>query len=137
MNNEKAELATEYIWGCSGTSISTSTALGTGQSNTNNILAACATRPIAASIADSYSIYGYSDWYLGSLNEMIELVNASVVYGSSPFNVVRSQIIQTSSESTSTLNRQVSLAFNNTFYSTGQVNKAVGGYVIPIRSFSL
>lgn len=131
-------LPDQYVWGCGGTSISTSNTIGTGQSNTNNILAGCATRPIAASVADSYSINGYSDWYLGSLNEMIELMNASIIYGSYPFNIIRSEVIQTSSQASSTLNNYVALAFNNLSYSTGQANKsAVSGYVIPIRSFSL
>ncbi|MCK9420966.1 MAG: hypothetical protein M0Q38_00015 [Bacteroidales bacterium] len=61
-------------WGCPGTNIAgIGTALGTGQANTNLILAACATRPIAASIANDYMItYGgvtYSDWYLPSSGE--------------------------------------------------------------------
>jgi hypothetical protein len=62
------------IWGCSGTSISTSTAVGTGQANTNAILAGCATRPILASIADDYTEGGYSDWYLPSEGEL-DLIN--------------------------------------------------------------
>jgi hypothetical protein len=62
------------IWGCSGTSISTSAAVGTGQANTNAILAGCATRPILASIADNYTEGGYSDWYLPSEGEL-DLIN--------------------------------------------------------------
>lgn len=130
---------TQPLWGCGGTSISTSAALGTGQSNTNNILAACATRPICASVADSYSINGYTDWYLGSEDEMEQLMLASINYGSSPFDIQRSQVIATSTESTATLSVYILLNFNNTSYSLGQANK--GGdsfqYVIPIRSFSL
>jgi hypothetical protein len=61
-----AEAPPWAIWGCSGTSITTSAAAGTGQANTNAILAGCATRPILASIADTYTEGGYSDWYLPS-----------------------------------------------------------------------
>jgi hypothetical protein len=58
------------IWGCSGTNITTSTGIFTGQANTNAILAGCVTRPIFASIADSYSSSGYTDWYLPSQDEL-------------------------------------------------------------------
>ncbi len=56
-------------WGCSGTAIVTNTALGTGLANTNSILAGCATRPIAASVAQAYNGGGYVDWYLPSNGE--------------------------------------------------------------------
>jgi len=130
---------TRALWGCGGLSISTSAALGTGQSNTNNILSACASRPICASVADSYSINGYSDWYLGSEDEMEQLMLASINFGSSPFNIPRSEVIATSTQSTATLSVFVSLAFNNASYSVSQANKGgdINQYIIPIRSFSL
>jgi hypothetical protein len=53
-------------FGCSGTTFTGSAALGTGMANTNAILAACPTRPIAASVAASYGGGGYIDWYLPS-----------------------------------------------------------------------
>lgn len=66
-------------WGCAGTGVSTSLAIGTGQSNTNNILAACATRPIAASLCDAYSNEGYSDWYLPSRGELSTAFSAGIL----------------------------------------------------------
>jgi len=60
-----------FQWGCQGTNIAgTSTAFGTGQANTNLILAGCSTRPIAASVCDDLVLNGYSDWYLPSLGEL-------------------------------------------------------------------
>ena len=60
-----------YQWGCYGGSITgTSTALGTGQVNTNLILNGCSQRPIAASICDDLVLNGHSDWYLPSLMEL-------------------------------------------------------------------
>ena len=53
-------------FGCSGTTFVGSAALGSGMANTNTILANCATRPIAASVAASYGGGGYVDWYLPS-----------------------------------------------------------------------
>ena len=59
-------------WGCNNIDVvGVSSALGTGQANTNLILATdLVTRPIAASVANDYSItYSgttYNDWYLPS-----------------------------------------------------------------------
>jgi hypothetical protein len=57
------------IWGCSGTTIGTSAAVGSGGTNTAAILAGCGTRPIFASLADDYTEGGYSDWVLPSEGE--------------------------------------------------------------------
>jgi hypothetical protein len=62
------------IWGCSGTTIGTSGAVGSGGTNTAAILAGCVTRPILASLADDYTEGGYSDWVLPSEGEM-DLIN--------------------------------------------------------------
>jgi len=60
-----------FPWRCFGTDIvGTSTALGTGQANTNLILAGCSQRPIAASVCDDLVLNGYSDWYLPSRDEL-------------------------------------------------------------------
>jgi hypothetical protein len=50
--------------------VGTSTAFGTGQSNTSLILAGCSQRPIAASVCDDLVLNGYSDWYLPSRDEL-------------------------------------------------------------------
>jgi hypothetical protein len=61
----------QWQWGCYGTDIGgTSTAFGTGQANTNLILAGCSTRPIAASVCDDLVLNGYSDWHLPSRDEL-------------------------------------------------------------------
>jgi uncharacterized protein (TIGR02145 family) len=60
-----------YPWGCIGTGIpNTSTAVGTGATNTAYIVAGCAQRPIAASVCADLVLNGYSDWYLPSIGEM-------------------------------------------------------------------
>ena len=68
--------AANVAWGCEGTLIAGANgrAIGTGQSNTTAILNACATRPIAASVADSYVNDGWADWYLPSRNELETIV---------------------------------------------------------------
>jgi hypothetical protein len=60
-----------YPWGCFGTDIpNTSTAVGTGATNTAYIMAGCTQRPIAASVCADLVLNGYSDWYLPSLGEL-------------------------------------------------------------------
>ena len=66
-----------YEWGCYGTSISGSdgVGIGTGYQNTFDIVAGCSETPIAASFALAYESEGYSDWYLPSNYELVEMYN--------------------------------------------------------------
>jgi len=74
-------------WGCEGTSITTGSAIGTGAANTAAILAGCATRPIAASVAQAHNGGGYTDWYLPSFDELNQLyINRSAIGNFFPVN---------------------------------------------------
>ena len=64
-------------WGCPGTAITLSATLGSGLANTNAILAACATRPIAASVAKNYNGGGFNDWYLPSSGEWAQIMTGA------------------------------------------------------------
>jgi hypothetical protein len=123
-----------YIWGCFGTSITTSTALGQGQSNTTNILAACATRPIAASYADDYSNAGYTDWYLPSRDELAAALQSQITYGAN-FGFISGNGYQTSSQINANLNTWVSYIAGGISYT--DANKGVATQVFPMRSFSV
>ena len=68
-------------WGCSGTLIATSPLLGTGLANTNAILAACATRPIGASVAKNHTGGGFNDWYLPSNGEWALIAARYTLFG--------------------------------------------------------
>jgi hypothetical protein len=57
--------ATNFTWGCNGTHVPVSAALGTGLANTNLIIASCGSNN-AAGIAKAYNGGGYLDWYLPS-----------------------------------------------------------------------
>lgn len=63
---------TGVVWGCYGTNIAgaSGSALGTGAQNTADILAAnCPETTTAAKLVDAYSLNGFDDWYLPSLDE--------------------------------------------------------------------
>ena len=69
------DLEGTYEWGCLGTSVSGGTVIGTGYQNTLNIVSGCSETPIAASEALAYESEGYSDWFLPSLDELLEMYN--------------------------------------------------------------
>jgi hypothetical protein len=60
-------------WGCSGTLIGTSTAIGSGQANTTAIVNGCITAGIAARLCDDLDLNGYTDWFLPSKDELNQM----------------------------------------------------------------
>lgn len=115
-------------WGCKGTSVpGTSTALGTGQANTNAILAVCKTAGIAAQLANDLVTAGYSDWYLPSADEMKEMYKFRVQIG---FN---SNNRWSSTESDA--NTAYSQSFDPAATTADILNKDENHGVRPIRTF--
>lgn len=71
----QTDQSTGVQWGCYGTSIPGAVSLTNGAANTIAIVAACTTRPIAASICDTLTINCYTDWFLpakGQLNYLYQ-----------------------------------------------------------------
>ena len=66
-----------FEWGCYQFSLSGAdgTAIGTSYQNSLDIVEGCSQTPIAASVALAYETEGYSDWYLPSKDELVEMYN--------------------------------------------------------------
>jgi hypothetical protein len=60
-------------WGCSGTSINTGSAIGQGAQNTLFIESGCTTQYTAADLCANLTLGGFSDWFLPSRYELIEM----------------------------------------------------------------
>ncbi len=75
--------STGAAWGCGPSSIpgADGTAIGTGNQNTIDIMAGCATPGIAARLCGDYTGGGYTDWYLPSKDELNKLYLNRVAIG--------------------------------------------------------
>jgi hypothetical protein len=115
------------VWGCSTTLIGTSSAYGTGLANTTAILAGCATRPIAASLASSYNGGGFTDWYLPSSAELQIMVGQATLLG------LGNAVIYLSS-SENGVNNVTAAYYNGSVIVTAAV-KTYSSMVRAVRSF--
>jgi hypothetical protein len=63
------------VWGTYGLNVTGSNSTTNGQANTNSILSQDSLRPIAASVCDSLTIGGYSDWFLPAPQQLNLMYN--------------------------------------------------------------
>jgi hypothetical protein len=105
----------------------TATALGTGNENTDSIVAAQGAGPYAAYLCDTLTLNEYSDWYLPSKTELNVLyLNKVAIGGFSTFNYW--------SSSECTTNGAWNVGFSNGSLNYGG-NKDNPIYVRAVRSF--
>jgi uncharacterized repeat protein (TIGR02543 family) len=120
------------VWGCIGSSIAGADGLliGTGEQNTADILAGCATSGIAARLADEYTrtVNGvvYEDWFLPAQNELINMQYwDNEIGGFSPYFYLSSFEVS-------------AVLVGSVVFTDGSQNtypKHVSGNVRPVRSF--
>lgn len=109
-------------FGCHGSSMGTSTIIGSGMANTM-LLSGCGGS--AAAICASLVLAGYDDWYLPSLGELLKIRDNSSILG-----VMSPTVYWSSSEINSTY------AYNVVFNSDSPAQfKYIGYAVRPVRSF--
>jgi hypothetical protein len=121
-------------WGCQGSNLpgAEGSAVGTGQQNTTDILAGCATAGIAARLCDDYSSDGYSDWYLPSTGEMNKLYLNRVALGG-----FSSSLYWSSTEDNSLSPGLFATAVNLFGGTSGPYSKDLTANVRAVRSFSI
>ncbi|MBI5218900.1 MAG: DUF1566 domain-containing protein [Bacteroidia bacterium] len=97
-----------------------------GAANTAAIVAACSTRPIAASICDSLTLNGYYDWFLPAKDQLNYLYQQRSLVGG-----FSNDYYWSSSET------NASYAWRQNFYNGGQYNsnKNSNYYVRCVKSF--
>jgi hypothetical protein len=123
-----ADISTVAQWGCQGTAISGAegTAIGTGNQNTIDIMAGCATAGIAARLCGDLVQGGYSDWYLPSKDELNKLrINRSAIGGFASVGYWSS----TEADDNGAWIQDFSNGYQTTYY------KNYTSYVRAIRSF--
>jgi hypothetical protein len=68
-----SDQSTGAMWGSTGSTVGTTTNLGSGQANTSLIVNECSTAGIAARVCDDLILKGYSDWFLPSKDELNQM----------------------------------------------------------------
>jgi hypothetical protein len=118
-------------WGCSGTNVVTGSAIGTGLANTYAIIAACASRPIAASVAKSYSGGGFHDWYLPSSGEWAQILNVANLVG---LNNHATNNFYTSTQQSTTYAITAFFNYNSGSMSGAQKAPVINDYINSLRA---
>ena len=77
------DLESPTTWGasCLGFGTKASTDLGTGQANATLILGRCGAAGIATTLCDNLRVGGYTDWYLPSRDELVQLRSHKTTIG--------------------------------------------------------
>ena len=112
------------------TSVSTSTIIGSGATNTDNIIAQNGSGDItyAAGLARAYNGGGHNDWYLPSIDELEKLRSAKTLIGGFASNDYWSS-------SQFSPNQAYKFSFSGTYGASLLLKASTGGRVRAVRSF--
>jgi hypothetical protein len=125
-----------YEWGCHPENVNGAdgTVIGTGYQNTLDIVEGCSETPIAASESLSHETGDYSDWYLPSKDELVEMYN-TIGNGSPDGNIggFLDDWYWSSSEDYSVT--AWSVPFNNGLQTLAAYDKSAAHRVRVIRAF--
>jgi hypothetical protein len=78
---------TDSVWGCYGYAVGgTSTAFGTGAANTALISSSPCGASTAARLCADLVVDGYVDWYLPSSDELLKIINNTIILGLSTYD---------------------------------------------------
>lgn len=124
---------TDWSWGCSGTSVTTGTAIYSGYQNTQNIIAACSTSTIGSRWCDGIIQGGFTTWYLPSIDELSTLYTnrtyvPGILSGSNTFHMSSTQGGNNTQYQSQNFN-------NGTITTIRDKNGIENNYIIPIRFF--
>lgn len=115
-------------WGCYGSFVSnTSPQLGTGLANTTTVVSGCNAANCAARLCYNFTRNGFTDWYLGSRDEMLIILNSLKGIN------VNIQSCWTSSEITA--GEAYRVTFNGPYIISAARDKSYSDYVFPIRRY--
>jgi hypothetical protein len=135
----ESDLSTNAPWGCQGVLIPeglTPEAIGQGALNTATIVANCATSGIAARLADQLVLNGFSDWFLPSLDELLEVYTNLASAGLGNFaNHSYWSSTQASATQASTVDMNSGNANDHNKSQTNRHTRAMRYYVIDTTTF--
>ena len=126
----KSDLSATAPWGCSSTNINEAegSGIGDGESNTSSIITQCTDQNNAADLCNSSSADGYSDWYLPSEGELLQVYTKVHLKGVGGF---ANNYYWTSTQASATTAQQVLFDTGNPNFST----KSNLHYVRGVRNF--
>ena len=129
--------ATLPWYGCtSQTLVSTTNYIGDGDLNTTAIVSACSTSTTsAASMAQNSTAYGYTDWFLPSKDELIEMFSANSSAGLNLTTISTGAYYWSSTQTNAQSAIGTRLTNAGAFSTYGQLTKAGSYYVRIIRKF--
>ncbi|MFW5444336.1 MAG: Ig-like domain-containing protein [Methylococcaceae bacterium] len=119
-------------WGCESLSIAGAdeTVVGTGAQNTADVLAGCTETGTAADVADMYSLNGFDDWFLPSIDELNLLSENHFLISTFP------STFWSSSENSDMSARIIRYIYFENAWESYRASKSKQFNVLPIRSFS-